>query len=86
MILQPFLAGAITLASVVTAMLFWECRQRTRDRLFGYFAIAFVLLGLERLSEEFSSSPNSLVYLIRLVAFVLILFAILDKIRTERKP
>jgi hypothetical protein len=86
MILEPFLAGAITLASLVIAMLFWECRQKTRDRLFGYFAVAFVLLGLERVGEEFSSNPHSIVYLIRLLAFVLILFAILDKNRSERKP
>jgi hypothetical protein len=85
--LNTFLAGAIMLASAVIAMLFWECRKRTRDRLFGYFAVAFILLGLERVGAEFfSDNPHSLLYIIRLIAFVLILFAILDKNRSERKP
>jgi hypothetical protein len=84
--LQTFLAGAIMLAAVVIAMLFWECLTRTHDRLFGFFAVAFLLLGLERVGVEFfSENPHSLIYLVRLVAFVLILYAILDKNRGEKR-
>jgi hypothetical protein len=84
--LEPFLSGAIALASMVTAMLFWECRTRTRERLFGFFAVAFLLMGIERICTEFiSDNPDSVFYLIRLFAFLLILYAILDKNRTETK-
>jgi hypothetical protein len=84
--LEPFLAGAIMLASVVIAMFFWRFKKTTGDRLFGFFAIAFLLLGLERVGAEFvSPNPRSLLYLLRLLAFVLILYAILDKNRTEKK-
>lgn len=84
--LEPFLSGAIALAAVVIAMLFWECRTKTRERLFGFFAVAFFLLGVERVCTEFiSANPNSTLYLIRLFAFLLILYAILDKNRSETK-
>ena len=84
--LEPFLSGAIALASLVVAMLFWQCRTRTRERLFGFFAAAFLLMGIERVCTEFvSANPNSLLYLIRLFAFLLILYAILDKNRSETK-
>ena len=84
--LEPFLSGAIMLASIVISMFFWRFRKTSGDRLFGFFAIAFLLLGLERVGAEFNSAnPRSLLYLIRLMAFVLILYAILDKNRAEKK-
>jgi hypothetical protein len=84
--LEPFLSGAIVLAAMMVAMLFWECRTKTQERLFGFFAIAFLLLGIERICTEFiSANPGSILYLIRLFAFLLILYAILDKNRTEKK-
>lgn len=84
--LDSFLAGATMLASMVIAMLFWDCRKRTKDRLFGFFAVAFILLGIERAAVLFfPENPHSLLYVIRLFAFGLILFAILDKNRSEKK-
>ena len=60
------------------------CLKRTRDRLFLFFAAAFVVLTAERMIRV----PNGLelewapyVYSIRLAAFVLILVAIVDKNR-----
>lgn len=85
--LEPFLAGAIAIASIITAMLFWECRTRTRERLFGFFAVAFLLIGIEHICNQFfSADPASIFYLLRLFAFLLILYAILDKNRSETKP
>lgn len=85
MMLEQFFAGAIMLASIVIAMQFWQCRNRTRDRLFGFFAVAFLLLGLERVSIEFlPDNPRSMLYVFRLLAFVLIVYAILDKNRTAK--
>lgn len=84
--LDSFLAGAIALASMITAVLFWECRARTRERLFGFFAVAFILMGIEHVCNEFiSADPASIFYLLRLFAFLLILYAILDKNRSETK-
>jgi lipopolysaccharide export LptBFGC system permease protein LptF len=84
--LKPFLAGATMLASVVIAMFFLRFKKTSRDRLFGFFALAFLLLGLERVAMEFiSDGPRSLLYLIRLLAFVIMLYAIADKNRRGKK-
>ncbi len=62
---------------------FW---RKTRDRLFGYFAVSFLLLGIERVSILVTEGEaRSLVYLIRLGAFLLIIFAIIDKNRRGAK-
>lgn len=86
--LTHFLSGAIMLGSFVVAMFFWRFQAQTRDRFFGFFAVAFCLLGIERLVIEFllEDNPRSFVYLIRLAAFLLILYAVLDKNRHERRP
>jgi hypothetical protein len=80
--LNSFLAGAITLASFAIATFFLHFLRATGDRLFGFFAIAFTLLGIERICIEFGSGAfQYYVYLIRLVAFGLIFVAIMDKNR-----
>ncbi|HEX3716845.1 MAG TPA: DUF5985 family protein [Verrucomicrobiae bacterium] len=84
--LNAFLAGAFTLCSWAISLFFFRFLKATGERIFGFFAAAFVLLGLERLCIEFM--PNELqsyVYLIRLFAFLLILFGILDKNRNAKK-
>lgn len=61
---------------------FWST---TRDRLFGCFAGAFLLLGFERIAmRAFADEFRFYVYLIRLGAFLLILFAIWEKNRRGR--
>jgi hypothetical protein len=83
--LKSFLSGAIVLASWAISMFFLRFQKTAKDRLFGFFAAAFILLGLERVSVEFvPNEVRSYVYLIRLFAFLLILFAIWDKNRKEK--
>ncbi|HWD17847.1 MAG TPA: DUF5985 family protein [Verrucomicrobiae bacterium] len=84
---KHFLSGAVMIASLVVAMFFWRFRSQTRDRFFGFFAVAFLLMAVERIAIEFvpEENPQSLVYVIRLAAFLLIVYAILDKNRHERK-
>lgn len=84
--LNSFLSGSIVLAAWTIALFFFRFQKSTGDRLFGFFAVAFGLLGLERMSIEFMPGAfRSWVYLIRLLAFLLILFAIFDKNRKEKK-
>jgi len=85
--LNPFLDGAIVMAAWAIALFFFRFRKATGDRLFGFFAAAFVLLGVERIANEFMAGTfQAGVYLIRLAAFLLILLGILDKNRKEKKP
>jgi hypothetical protein len=66
---------------------FW---RRTRDRFFVYFSAAFWLLGLGRLAMSVmgeTSEAHRSIYLLRLVAYVLFLVAIVEKNRFDaRRP
>jgi hypothetical protein len=82
--LLPFLSGAITLGFVVAALFFLRFWRDTRDELFLAFAAAFFLLGAGQAILALGSIPDeqrSWVYLVRLVAFLVILAAILRKNR-----
>ena len=82
MLPKDFLNGAIWLAAFAAALFFLKFWKKTRDSLFAWFAVAFALLGIERLVLEFWSSGNEFrVYMIRLAAFVVIIVAIIQKNR-----
>jgi len=74
--------GAISMASLTIALFFLRFWRNTGDRFFLYFALSFFIEGVHRiysaiLNEAGEDSP--LHYLIRLAAYGLILWAILEK-------
>ena len=82
--LNVFLAGAISMACLTIALFFLRFWRRTGDRLFLAFAVAFGLLMVERVilvtvTASYEFAPY--VYLVRLVAFAVIIGAVLDKNR-----
>jgi membrane-associated PAP2 superfamily phosphatase len=82
--MNDFLSGAIMMGFAVAGLFFCRYYRRTRDRLFAIFAAAFFLMSLNRWMIAMSSTRDelwTLFYLVRLLAFVLILVAILDKNR-----
>jgi hypothetical protein len=86
--LKPFLAGAILMGCWAVALFFFRFFKQTRDRLFIWFAMAFFLLGAERLLIFLNPSPDAgwSVYLVRLLAFLLIAFGIINKNRAKTRP
>jgi hypothetical protein len=86
--LYQFLSGATMFGALVGCAYFMRFWRRSGDRLFLSFGLAFGFMALERLILAFISDPegedHSIVYLIRLAAFVLILWAIVEKNRSER--
>ena len=77
-----FMSGALTLGFVVAALFFLRFWRRTRDRLFLAFAIAFALLALNQGLAQWLGAADERVgytYLLRVIGFVLILAAIVDK-------
>ena len=80
-----FMLGAIAMACVVAAMFFLRFWRKTRDRLFGLFALSFGVLGLNWVALAFTQGDEVrvLLYAVRLVAFVVILVAIVDKNRAR---
>lgn len=82
----PFMLGAIAMACVVAGLFFLRFWRKTHDRLFGLFATAFLLLGLNWVALAFTTGDETirtLLYAVRLVAFVMILAAIIDKNRAR---
>ena len=62
---------------------FWK---DTRDRLFLFFAMSFLLAGLNRAVLGLSDSPNEgqpFFYFVRFVSYLLILVAIVTKNRAR---
>jgi peptidoglycan/LPS O-acetylase OafA/YrhL len=77
-----FLSGALTLAYLIAALFFLRFWRRTADRLFLAFTVAFVLFALNQgLAHTLAiyHEPTSFIYALRVLGFVLILIAIVDK-------
>ncbi|HEY8553927.1 MAG TPA: DUF5985 family protein [Burkholderiales bacterium] len=82
------LLGGIATAAVVAGLFFLRFWGATRDRFFLFFALAFWLEALSRVLIGLSGSVREdapLFYLIRLLAYGLILIAILDRNRVHRR-
>jgi hypothetical protein len=80
--LIPFLAGTVAFAYVVASGFFFRFWGKTRDRLFLSFAWAFLLLALNQgLVTLFGDSDERIgyAYVLRVVGFLLILAAIVQK-------
>jgi len=79
-----FASGAIVMGYRVAGLYFLRFWRRSRDRLFAVFGAAFWLLGLQRLAlaahPEWNDEYGS-IYLLPLLAFLMILGAIIDKNR-----
>jgi len=82
--LYAFLSGAVALGFFVCGLSFLRSWRGTRDELFLAFALAFGLLGLGQAILALANIPTEergSIYLIRLLAFALIIVAILRKNR-----
>ena len=77
-----FMAGAIVMGFALSGLFFLNFWRRTHEELFLAFTGAFWLLGLGQALLTLSGIPveeRSPLYLIRLVAFLLIIVAIIRK-------
>ena len=82
-----FLGGMLAMGYLVAALFFLRYWRRTRDRLFASFAVALFILAVQRalLAADLAIvEDRTWYYGLRLLAFVIILLAILDKNRTDR--
>lgn len=84
-----FLSGAVTLGFLIAGAFFLRFWRKTRDRLFLAFAAAFALLAANQILAAFLGASDELTpftYLLRVLGFVLILVAIVDKNIVTRRP
>ena len=82
--MNDLLSGACIAGYLIVGLVFLRSWRETRDRLFALFAAAFGLLGFQRvllaMTDQLSENRPYL-YLLRLAAYLLILWAIVDKNR-----
>ena len=84
--MSDLITGAIAMASFVIALFFLRFWRRSSDRLFAFFAVAFAIMGLSRLTLTLMALPDEAqlaIRLLRVLSFVIILWAIIDK---NRRP
>ncbi|SEM48339.1 hypothetical protein SAMN05444354_117115 [Stigmatella aurantiaca] len=88
MVLKTLLNGALVMACLACALFFVRFWRESRDRLFALFALSFTVMSLNWFALSLlpvDDERRSYVYVIRLVSFLLILFAIWDKNRASRQ-
>ena len=81
-----FVLGAIAALMMVAGVMLLRSWRLTRDRLFLFFALAFLIEGVNRTALALSGNPREgepFFYLVRAGAFLLILYAIWEK---NRRP
>ncbi|HEX7446971.1 MAG TPA: DUF5985 family protein [Pirellulales bacterium] len=83
---QDFILGMTAMGCAVVALFFVRFWRSTGDRLFLIFSVAFFLMGCIRVAlgcaTEFGIKPDehsAYLYGLRLLAFMLIVAAIVDK-------
>ena len=77
-------SGMLAAGYFVAALFFARFWTQSRDRLFILFAAAFSLLAIQRVALTVSNAAmedQTAFYVLRLVAFVIIALAIIDKNR-----
>ena len=85
--MNDFLLGAIAMASLVAGLCFFRFWLHSRDRFFVFFALSFWIEAANRCAMMALGTANEdapLHYLVRLVAYGLIVAAIIDKNRSPR--
>jgi hypothetical protein len=83
--MNEILVGAIAMGSLVAGLFFLRFWKSTRDRFFLYFAVSFFIEGFNRIllgpDMQSDGSQQNMFYILRLIAYGLILFAVWEKNR-----
>jgi ABC-type siderophore export system fused ATPase/permease subunit len=84
--MRTFMWGVLAMASLVSALFFLRFWRESRERLFAFFALAFIgmaanWVGLAIINQPTDEAQQEYAYIVRLVAFVILLVGIFDKNR-----
>lgn len=82
--MNGLIAGTLLAGYAMVALFFLRFWATSRDRLFALFALAFGVLAVQRLALALTNETmedQTVFYLLRLAAFIIIVIAIIDKNR-----
>jgi hypothetical protein len=77
-----FISGMTTMGYVIAGLFFFRFWWRTRDNLFAYFGVSFIILAVSQALSALAGIPSddqSWIYLLRLAAFMLLIVGIVAK-------
>jgi hypothetical protein len=80
--LGTFLLGAIAMGCAIASLFFFRFWRGTRDRFFLWFGASFLIEAINRAIFALSGvrqEEAQLYYLIRLLSYLLILWAVIEK-------
>jgi hypothetical protein len=79
--LDYFYSGGVAFGYMMAGLFFLRFWRRTNDRLFVMFALSFFILGVIRLAIVVLGGlrEDHYLYWFRLISYLLILWAIIDK-------
>jgi peptidoglycan/LPS O-acetylase OafA/YrhL len=86
-VLKAMVNGGLVMACLACALFFLRFWKSSRDRLFAFFGLAFAVMSLNWMALsllQVDDERRHYLYFIRLVSFLLILYAIWDKNRAGR--
>jgi hypothetical protein len=86
--LTPFLQGVCAATALAVGLSFYRFWRNTADRLFALFGAAFVLFAISWTLLALTPAGHEsrpYIYLVRLVAFLLIIAGIVEKNRAQRR-
>jgi hypothetical protein len=81
------LGAATGMGCAVAGLIFLRYWRRTRDRLFAFFAASFWMMAVNRMALVVvgeAHEASTYIYIVRFVAFLLIILGIWDKNRPPR--
>lgn len=87
-VIDSLLSGMYVMGYLIAGLFFLRYWRASRDKLFLYFTTAFWLLGVQRFLlgiSEADIEDQTVLYAIRLLAFLIILWGILEKNLQTRK-
>ena len=85
--MEELLTGATAMGWLLAGLFFFRFWRQTRDRFFLWFALSFWLETANRVALGLSgtSEGSPVIYLLRVIAYGLILYAVWQKNRPNRK-
>ena len=85
--MNQLISGALIAGYLTAGLFFLRFWKSTHDRLFMLFALAFGVMAVQRLVQSLwivASEDVPYMYIMRLIAFIIIIIAIVDKNRSSR--